>query len=86
MENRFDNVKKEMLLYKLGFAFVGFINIAFWFSLPDILDQAIDEDIPFIWLGAFSAAGSLIALVIHFIMYLKATKSIRENMDQDTKE
>jgi prolipoprotein diacylglyceryltransferase len=83
MESKFDNVKKEMQLYIAGFIFIGFINAAFWFSLPDILDEAMDEDIPFIWLGGFAAAGSLIGLIIHFIIYLKATKNIRENMDKN---
>ena len=86
MESKFDNVKKEMILYKLGFAFVGIINVAFWFSLPDIINEAIEEDIPFIWLAGFSAAGSLIALFIHYLIYLKATKNIRKNMDKDIKE
>ena len=83
MENKFDNVKKEMRLYIAGFVFELIINIAFFSSLPDIIDGAIEEDIPFIWLGGFAAAGSLIALIIHFIIYLKATKSIRENMDKN---
>jgi hypothetical protein len=83
MENKFDNVKKEMRLYIAGFVFELIINIAFFSSLPDIIDQAIEEDIPFIWLGGFAAAGSLIALVIHFIIYLKATKNIRKNMDKN---
>lgn len=86
MENRFDNVKKEMRLYIAGFIFELIINIAFFTSLPDIINEASEEDIPFIWLGGFAAASSLIALVIHFIIYLKATKNIRENMDKDIKE
>ena len=85
MENRFDNTRKEMQLYIAGFVFELIINIAFFTSLPDILDEAIEEDIPFIWLAGFAAAGSLIALVIHFIIYLKATKEIRKNMDEDIK-
>ena len=79
MENEFDNVKREMQLYIVGFVFVGVITGAFWFSLPAILNESVEEDIPFIWLAGFAAAGSLIALIIHFIIYLRVTKNIRKN-------
>jgi prolipoprotein diacylglyceryltransferase len=79
MESKFDNTRKEMQLYIAGFVFELIINVAFFSSLPDIINEASEEDIPFIWLGGFAAAGSLIGLVIHFIMYLKATKNIRKN-------
>ncbi len=79
MESKFDNTRKEMQLYIAGFVFELIINVAFFTSLPDIINEASEEDIPFIWLGGFAAAGSLIGLVIHFIMYLKATKNIRKN-------
>ena len=81
MESKFDNTRKEMQLYIAGFVFELIINVAFFSSLPDIINEASEEDIPFIWLGGFAAAGSLIGLVIHFIIYLKATKNIRKNMD-----
>jgi len=81
MESKFDNVRKEMQLYIAGFVFVGIINGAFFISLPDIINESRKEDMPFIWLAGFAAAGSLIGLVIHFIIYLGATKNIRKNMD-----
>ncbi len=79
MESKFDNVRKEMQLYIAGFVFELIINVAFFTSLPDIINEASEEDMPFIWLAGFAAAGSLIALVIHFIIYLGATKNIRKN-------
>jgi hypothetical protein len=79
MESKFDNVKKEMQLYIAGFVFELIINVAFFTSLPDIINEASEEDMPFIWLAGFAAIGSLIALIIHFIMYLGATKNIRKN-------
>lgn len=85
MENRFDNVKKEMLLYKLGFVFVGFINVMFWMDFSEIWNDSSNDKL-FVFLGAFAAAGSLIGLFIHFLIYLKTTKDIRENMDKDIKE
>jgi hypothetical protein len=86
MESKFDNVKKEMQLYIAGFVFELIINVAFFTSLPDIINEASEEDMPFIWLAGFAAIGSLIGLVIHFIIYLKATKNIRKNMDKDIKK
>jgi hypothetical protein len=79
MESKFDNTRKEMQLYIAGFVFELIINVAFFSSLPDIINEASEEDMPFIWLAGFAAAGSLIGLVIHFIIYLKATKNIRKN-------
>jgi heme/copper-type cytochrome/quinol oxidase subunit 4 len=79
MESKFDNVKKEMQLYIVGFVFELIINVAFFTSLPDIINESSEEDMPFIWLAGFAAIGSLIALIIHFIMYLGATKNIRKN-------
>lgn len=79
MESKFDNVKREMQLYIAGFVFELIINVAFFSSLPDIINEASEEDMPFIWLAGFAAAGSLIGLVIHFIIYLGATKNIRKN-------
>ena len=85
MENSFDNVKKEMQLYIAGFIFVGFINVMFWRDFSEMWNDPEDDKI-FVFLGAFSAAGSLIGLVIHFITYLRATKNIRENMDKNNKK
>lgn len=79
MESKFDNVRKEMQLYIAGFVFELIINVAFFSSLPGIINEASEEDMPFIWLAGFAAAGSLIGLVIHFIIYLRATKNIRNN-------
>lgn len=70
MEDRFKiNRRRENLIYLLCFIFSGTINIAFWISLPGILAEAVSEDIPFIWLGGFAAAGSLIALTVHYLMF-----------------
>ena len=78
-ENRFDNVKKEIQIYIACFIFTGFINIMFWKDFNSIWNDKANEDSKlFIILGAFAAAGSLIGLTIHFIMYLKATKNIRK--------
>ena len=85
MESKFDNVKKEMQLYRAGFIFVGFINVMFWKDFSEMWNDS-ENDKLFVFLGAFAAAGSLIALFIHYLIYLKATKNIRENMDQDTKK
>jgi prolipoprotein diacylglyceryltransferase len=38
-----------------------------------------ENDKIFVFLGGFSAIGSLIGLLIHFLIYLKATKNIRKN-------
>ena len=85
MENRFDNVKKEMRLYKAGFIFVGFINIMFWKDFSGMWNDEGNDKL-FVFLGGFSAIGSLIALFIHYLIYLKATKNIRKNMDEDIKK
>lgn len=70
MEDRFKiNKKKENRIYLLCFLFSGTINIAFWISLPGIIAEASSEDIPFIWLGGFAAAGSIIGLTIHYLMF-----------------
>ena len=69
-EDRFNtNKQKENLIYAGGLILSGIINIIFWFSLPGILADSISEDIPFIFLGGFAAAGSFIALLVHFLMY-----------------
>lgn len=78
IENKFDNVKKEIQLYIAGFIFVGFINIMFWKDFSDIWNDT-SNDKRFVFLGAFSCGGSLIALIIHFIIYLRNTKDIRKN-------
>jgi hypothetical protein len=78
MESKFDNVRKEMQIYIAGFIFVGFINVMFWKDFSEMWNDPINNKL-FVFLGAFAAAGSLIGLVIHFIMYLKATKNIRKN-------
>jgi hypothetical protein len=85
MENRFDNVKKEMQLYKAGFIFVGFINVMFWKDFSEMWNDSSNDKL-FVFLGGFAAIGSLIALFIHYLIYLKATKNIRENMDKDIKK
>ena len=72
MEDRFKiNKQRENMIYLICFLFSGTINIAFWISLPDIIAEAIPEDVPFIWLGGFAAAGSLIGLTIHYLMFRK---------------
>jgi hypothetical protein len=78
IENKFDNVKKEMQLYIAGFIFVGFINIMFWKDFTYMWNDEENDKI-FVFLGGFSAIGSLIGLLIHFLIYLKATKNIRKN-------
>jgi hypothetical protein len=78
IENKFDNVKKEMQLYIAGFIFVGFMNIMFWKDFIYMWNDK-ENDKLFVFLGGFSAIGSLIGLLIHFLIYLKATKNIRKN-------
>jgi hypothetical protein len=78
MESKFDNVKKEMQIYIAGFIFVGFINVMFWKDFSEMWNDPINDKI-FVFLGAFAGTGSLIGLIIHFIIYLKATKNIRKN-------
>jgi len=76
MEDRFKvNKRKENLIYLAGFLFSGIINIAFWVSLPGIIRECIPGDEPFIFLGGFAAAGSFIALLVHYLMFRDATKN-----------
>lgn len=76
MEDRFKvNKRKENLIYLAGFLFSGIINIAFWVSLPGIIRECIPGDKPFIFLGGFAAAGSFIALLVHYLMFRDATKN-----------
>ena len=76
MEDRFKvNKRKENLIYLAGFLFSGIINIAFWISLPGIIRECIPGDEPFIFLGGFAAAGSFIALLVHYLMFRDATKN-----------
>ena len=76
MEDRFEvNKRKENLIYLGGFIFSGVINIAFWISLPGIIRDSVPGDGPFIFLGGFAAAGSFIALVVHYLMFRNATKN-----------
>ena len=70
MEDRFKiNTRKENLIYLICFLFSGIINIAFWISLPDIIDNAIPGDGIFIFLAGFAAAGSFIGLLVHYILF-----------------
>ena len=76
MEDRFKvNKRKENLIYLAGFLFSCIINIAFWVSLPGIIRECIPGDEPFIFLGGFAAAGSFIALLVHYLMFRDATKN-----------
>jgi len=76
MEDRFKvNKRKENLIYLAGFLFSGIINIAFWVSLPGIIRECIPGDEPFIFLGGFAAAGSFIALLVHYLMFRNVTKN-----------
>ena len=76
MEDRFGvNKRKENLIYLGGFIFSGVINIAFWISLPQIIRDSMPGDGPFIFLGGFAAAGSFVALLVHYLMFRKATKN-----------
>ena len=75
MEDRFKvNKRKENLGYLAGFIFSGVINIAFWVSLPSIIQESVEGDGPFIFLGGFAVAGSFIALLVHYLMFRNATK------------
>jgi hypothetical protein len=75
MEDRFKvNKGKENLIYLGGFILSGIINIAFWTSLPSIIQDSAEGDTPFIILGGFAAAGSFIGLLVHYLMYRNATK------------
>lgn len=79
MENRFDNVKKEMQIYALCFIFSGIINIAFWINFPEMLYYAEPGDGLFIFLACFASIGSVVGLTIHFLIYLRNTRDIRNN-------
>jgi hypothetical protein len=75
MEDRFKvNKRKENLIYLGGFIFSGVINIAFWVSLPSIIRESVEGDGIFVALGGFAAAGSFIALLVHYLMFRNATK------------
>lgn len=75
MEDRFKvNKRKENLIYLAGFIFSGVINIAFWVSLPSIIQGSMEGDGPFIVLGGLAVAGSFIGLLIHYLMFRDATK------------
>jgi len=78
MENRYDNVKKEIQIYIACFIFSGFINVMFWLNLPEMISNIQPGDEIFIFLACFAAAGSIIGLTIHFIMYLRNTRDIRK--------
>ena len=76
MEDKFKvDKQKENLIYLGGFIFSGVINIAFWISLPDIIRECVPGDQPFIFLGGFAAAGSFIALLVHYLMFRNATRN-----------
>jgi hypothetical protein len=75
MEDRFNvNKRKENLIYLGGFIITGIINIAFWISLPGIIRDSMTGDGPFIFLAGFAAAGSFIALLVHYLMFRNTTK------------
>ena len=76
MEDKFKvDKQKENLIYLGGFIFSGVINIAFWISLPEIIRECVPGDKPFIFLGGFAAAGSFIALLVHYLMFKNATRN-----------
>jgi hypothetical protein len=75
MEDRFKiNKRKENLIYLGVFIVSGVINIAFWTSLPSIISESVEGDGPFIFLGGFAAAGSFIALLVHYLMFRNVTR------------
>jgi hypothetical protein len=75
-EDRFKiNKQRENMIYLACFLFSGFINIAFWISLPGIIRECIPGDEPFIFLGGFAAAGSFIGLLVHYLMFRNVTKN-----------
>lgn len=75
MEERFKvNKRKENMIYLACFLLSGFINIAFWISLPGIIRDSIPGDGIFIFLGGFAAAGSFIGLLVHYLMFRNVTK------------
>lgn len=75
MEERFKvNKRKENMIYLACFLLSGFINIAFWISLPGIIRDSIPGDGIFILLGGFAAAGSFIGLLVHYLMFRNVTK------------
>lgn len=75
MEERFKvNKRKENLIYLACFLFSGLINLAFWTSLPDIIDGSVEGDAPFIFLAGVAAAGSFIGITIHYLMFRNSTR------------
>jgi len=75
MEDRFKiNKRKENLIYLVGFILIGVINIAFWTSLPSIIQDSVEGDGIFICLAGFAAAGSFIGLLVHYLMFRNITK------------
>jgi hypothetical protein len=66
--------KKETLLYILGFIFTGVINVAFWIQLPQIIRDSVPGDAPFIFLAGLAAAGSLVGIIVHYLMFRDATR------------
>jgi len=75
MEDRFKiNKRRENMIYLACFLLSGTINIAFWISLPGIIADTPSEDVPFIFLAGFAAAGSIVGLTIHYLMFRNITK------------
>jgi hypothetical protein len=75
MEDRFKvNKRKENLIYLCGFIFSGVINIIFWVSLPSIIQDSVEGDGLFIFLGGFAIGSSFIGLLVHYLIYRNVTK------------
>jgi hypothetical protein len=75
MEDRFKvDKKKETLLYLAGFIFSGVINVAFWIQLPQIIQDSMPGDGPFIALAGLAAVGSLVGIIVHYLMFRDATR------------
>ena len=75
MEDRFKiNKRRENMIYLACFLLSGTINTAFWISLPGIIADSQPGDGLYIFLAGFAAAGSLIGLTIHYLMFRNVTR------------
>ena len=75
MDEKFKvDTKKETLGYLAGFIFSAVINIAFWIQLPQIIRDSAPGDGPFIALAGLAAAGSLVGIIVHYVLFRKANQ------------
>jgi len=77
MEDKFGvNKRRENSIYLVSFLLSAVMNIAFWINFPDMIRYPdAPEDVKFIYIGACALLGGTIALIVHFMMFLKSSKN-----------